>query len=67
MRWPMKFPVADAAEQQLSADVSVEIAGLDPAYVANLLQREANPSDMIEQAITVPLPDDERDVDITPF
>jgi hypothetical protein len=60
-------PIADAAEQQLPADVSVEDAGLDPGYVANLLQRDASPSDVIDQAIIVPLPDDERDVDIIPF
>ena len=34
-----------------------------PRCVANLLQRDANPSDVIDQAIIVPLPDDDRDVD----
>jgi hypothetical protein len=38
-------------------------AGLDPRCVADLLQRDANPSDVIDQAIIVPLPDDDRDVD----
>ena len=38
-----------------------------PASVANLLQRDANPSDVIDQAIIVPLPDDDRDVDTSLF
>ena len=61
------IPRADAVEQQQPADVSVEHAGLDPESVANLLQRDANPSDVIDQAIIVPLPDDERDVDTALF
>ena len=56
-------PAADAAEQHQPADDSAEDAGLDPREVANLLQRDANPSDVIDQAIIVPLPDDDRDVD----
>jgi hypothetical protein len=31
--------------------------------VADLLQRDANPSDVIDQAIIVPMPDDDRDVE----
>ena len=61
------IPAADAVEQQQPADVSVEDAGLDPAYVADLLQRDANPSDVIDQAIIVPLPDDDRDIDTALF
>jgi hypothetical protein len=57
------IPRADAVEQRQPADVSVEDAGLDPESVADLLQRDANPSNVIDQAIIVPLPDDERDVD----
>jgi hypothetical protein len=60
-------PAADAVEQQQPADVSVEDAGLEPGYVTNLLQRDANPSDVIDQAIIVPLPNDDRDVDTTLF
>src|SRR6185437_12485037 len=69
-------PAADAAEQhQPAADsaddagldprevASADDAGLDPREVANLLQRDANPSDVIDQAIIVPLPDDDRDDD----
>ena len=58
-------PVADAIEQRQPADASVEDAGLDTEQVADLLQRDANPSDAIDQAIIVPLPDDDRDGDIT--
>jgi hypothetical protein len=60
-------PAADAAEQHQPVDVNVEDAGLDPGCVTNLLQREANPADVIDQAIVVPLPDENRDVDVTLF
>ena len=60
-------PAADAAEQRQLADVSAQDAGLDPREVASLLQRDANPSDVIDQAIIVPLPDDDRDVDTSLF
>ena len=49
-----EVPAADAVEQQQPVDVSVEDAGLDPGYVTNLLQRDANPLDVIDQAIIVP-------------
>jgi hypothetical protein len=61
------IPGADAAEQRQPVDVSAEDAGLDAREVANLLQRDANPADVIDQAIIVPLPDDDRDVDATAF
>ena len=57
------IPRADAVEQHQLADVSVEDAGLDTGYVANLLQRDANPADVIDQANIVPMPDDDRDVE----
>ena len=60
-------PAADAVEQQQPVDVSVEDAGLDPGHVTNLLQRDANPSDVIDQAIIVPMPDDDRDLDTARF
>jgi hypothetical protein len=60
-------PAADGAEQLQPADVSVEDAGLDTRYVANLIQRDANPADVIDQAISVPIPDDDRDVDTALF
>jgi hypothetical protein len=58
-------PVADAIEQHQPADASVEDAGLDTEQIADLLQCDANPSDAIDQAVIVPLPDDDRDRDTT--
>ena len=58
-------PVADPIKQHQPADASVEDAGLDTEQVVDLLQRDANPSDAIDQAIILPLPDDDRDGDIT--
>jgi hypothetical protein len=59
-----EVPVADALEQQRAAAVGDEDAGLDPEHVEDRLQIDANTVDVIDQAITVPLPDDERDGDI---
>jgi hypothetical protein len=61
------IPRADAAEQRQPAAVGVEDAGLDTGNLSNLLQRDANPSDVIDQAIVEPLPDDDHDVDTTGF
>ena len=55
------IPRADAVEQQQPAAPSAEDAGIDLRFVANLLQRDANPADVIDQAIIVPMPDDDRD------
>jgi hypothetical protein len=60
-------PAADAVEQQQPVDISVEDAGLDPGYVTNLLQRDANTSDVIDQAIIVAMPDDDLDLDTAAF
>ena len=47
--------------------MGAEDAGLEPRDVTDLLQRDANPCDVIDQAIIVPLPDDDdRDVEILP-
>ncbi len=58
-----QVPVADAVEQQQPAALGVDDAGLDAEHVAGRLQTDADASDVIDQAITVPLPDDERDDD----
>lgn len=60
-------PAADAAEQQQPADDNTEDPGFDLRCVADLLQRDANPSDVIDQAIIVSIPDDDRDVDTSLF
>ena len=57
------IPPADAVEQHQPAAPSAEDAGIDLRFVANLLQRDANPADVIDQAIIVPMPDDDRGVD----
>ena len=56
-----EVPAAHAAEQRQPVDDSAEDAGLDPRCVADLLLRDANCSDLIDQAIIGPLPDHDRD------
>jgi hypothetical protein len=58
-----EVPVADAVEQQQPDALDADDAGLDPEYVTDRLQTDANTVDVIDQAIAVPLPDDERDGD----
>ena len=62
-----EVPAADAAGQRQPVDVRADDAGLDPRCVADLLLRDANCSDLIDQAIIVPLPDDDRDADADAF
>ncbi|MBS4729095.1 hypothetical protein MSM1_12355 [Mycobacterium sp. SM1] len=50
-------PDADAAEQR--AIVAGEDAGLDISYLTGIGDREANEADVIDQAIVVPIPDEE--------
>ena len=57
------IPRAHAVEQRQPADLCAEDAGLDLRFVVDLLQRDANPADGIDQAIIVPMPDDDRDVE----
>ncbi|HTZ15761.1 MAG TPA: hypothetical protein VMC78_19470 [Mycobacterium sp.] len=59
-----EVPVADAVEQQQPAALGAEDTGLDPEHVEDRLQTDANTVDVIDQAITVQLPDDQRDGDI---
>ena len=59
-----EVPVADAVAQQQPGALDVDDAGLDPEYVADRLQTDANTVDVSDQAIAVPLPDDELDGDI---
>jgi hypothetical protein len=58
-----EVPVADVVELQRPGALDVDDAGLDPEYVADRLQTDANTVDVIDQAIAVPLPDDELDGD----
>jgi hypothetical protein len=57
------IPLAD----DVPAAEAAEDAGLDTRYVANVIQRDPNPADAIDQAIIVPIPDDDRDVDTALF
>ena len=55
-------PEADVAEQQIAAELTVDEAGLDPTHIANRSDAEANLADLIDQAISVPLSDDDDPV-----
>ena len=55
-------PEADVAEQQIPVDLTVDEAGLDPTHIANRSDAEANLADLIDQAISVPLSDDDHPV-----
>ncbi|KAA8963421.1 hypothetical protein [Mycobacterium sp.] len=48
-------PEADVADQRHAVD-SEDETGLDTSYVADIATREANPADLIDQAIVVPVP-----------
>lgn len=51
-------PEADAMEQHIVVDPDDQ-TGLDAAYVAAAADRDANPADLIDQAIAVPVPADD--------
>jgi hypothetical protein len=53
-------PEADAMEQLRVVDFDDE-PGLDASYVADVADRDANPADLIDQAIVVPIPEDDRE------
>jgi hypothetical protein len=55
-------PEADVAEQQIPVDPTLDEAGLDPTQLANRGDAEANLADVIDQAISVPLSDDDHPV-----
>jgi hypothetical protein len=55
-------PEADVAEQQIPADRTVDEAGLDPTDIADRSDAGANLADLIDQAIGVPLSDDDDPV-----
>jgi hypothetical protein len=51
-------PEADAIEQHREVDPDDD-TGLDTAYLADVAERDANPDDVIDQAIVVPDPLDD--------
>lgn len=56
-------PEADLAEQRIAADATDEDEELNPADLANADETDANPADLIDQAISAPLPYDDYDAD----
>jgi hypothetical protein len=52
-----EIPEADAMDQHRVVDSDDE-TGLDTSYVADAADRDANPADLIDQAIVVPAPHD---------
>jgi hypothetical protein len=56
-------PVPDAVEQQQRAGDTADEGDLDRQLLAEPLDHDANPADLVDQAIIVPLPDDDRDAD----
>ena len=55
---PEDAPEPDAMEQRLIVDAEDD-TGLDPNHVDALSDRDANPADVIDQAIVVPVPEDD--------
>jgi hypothetical protein len=55
---PHEAPEADAIEQRLVVDTE-EDAGLDTNHVDALSDRDANAADVIDQAIVVPVPEED--------
>jgi hypothetical protein len=58
---PDETPEADLVEQLTPADTDVEDEGLDPTHLTNAT--DANEADLIDQAISVPLPADDYQID----
>ena len=59
--FPEDGPEADVAEQQIPVD-AVEVT-LDTGYLEDRSDAEANPADLIDQAIEIPYADDDRPTD----
>jgi hypothetical protein len=57
---PDDAPEADAREQRLVVEAEND-TGLDISHVDALGDRDANPADVIDQAIVVPVPEDDYD------
>ncbi|OBI46379.1 hypothetical protein A5707_21350 [Mycobacterium kyorinense] len=60
----LEVPEADHAEQQLPVDGADDAAGLDPDYLKDALGTEADPADLFDQAVSVPLPMDDYEIDL---
>jgi len=53
------LPEADVVEQQMPVD-SADEPVLDVDYLQDRSEAEADPADLAEQAVDVPMPDDDR-------
>ena len=60
--WPTT-PQGDLAERQIPVDVSADEDGLDPTPLTSASAMDADPADLIDQAISVPLPADDYQID----
>lgn len=58
---PDEAPEVDAMEQRLVVAADEE-TGLDASQLVALSDRDANDADVIDQAIVVPVPEDDRDL-----
>jgi DNA-binding transcriptional MerR regulator len=57
------IPEADLAEQRIPIDDSADEEGLDPTHLSSASAMDANPADLIDQAISVPLPADDYEIE----
>ena len=67
LRWPMTFPPPTRLNNASPPPTAPRTPASTRVVWLTFLQRDANPSDVIDQAIIVPLPDDDRDTDTTLF
>jgi hypothetical protein len=58
---PDETPEADLVEQLIPVDTDIEEDGLDPTHLTDTT--DANEADLIDQAISVPLPADDYQAD----
>ena len=60
-RWPDEVPEADLAEQQTPVETGDDEPGLDPTRLADADTAAADAADLLDQAVSIPLPDDDYD------
>ena len=58
-QWPDDVPGADVAEQQIPIDADDDEEETDPSQLIDAGAMDADPADLIDQAISVPLPVDD--------
>ena len=60
-QWPDEVPEADRVEQLIPVDTGDDDQGLDPARLADATTVDADPADLLDQAASIPQPDDDYD------